>query len=127
MNAPDVMVLLKNASIVANTGKDKGMKFEELTTTTFSESVCAKVIVERRHGEYAIAYGNGQAWERCSFFNNIMHGLFEGYDQLGRLERRYFYYHGRRIKRKYAAFLPEKPARKEYKSNRNRFNTLEVT
>ena len=98
----------------------------ELTTTAFSICVAAKIFEKSIHGECSIHYGNGQTWERCFFFTNQLHGTFKIYDQQGRLEQLYFFYHGKRIKRKYSVWLPEKPPRKPYKSTRSRFHTLEI-
>lgn len=102
------------------------MDIKELTTDVASRVVSQALSAFNTHGECRVNYGNGEVWEHCFMNHGELHGIYMHYNQYGTLQQKYLFYHGKRIKRKYSAWLPEKPTRKEYKSNRNRFQTLEV-
>ena len=85
-------------------------------------SICEK----RSHGERILFHEDGQrSLPKEHFFNiyNKAHGEYLAYDEEGELEQHDFYLNNRLIR---IPFLPSKPLRIPFKSNKTRFQTLEI-
>ena len=92
-------------------------------------------------------YENGQLWQHCFFLNGKLHGECKSYRENGQLmyhyfylndkihgEYKYYYENGQICEHRFylnhkqidAPFMKSKPKRLPFKSNRSRFQTLEV-
>lgn len=81
------------------------------------------------HGEFKVYHDNGKLAKHCFLLNGRHHGEYTEFYTDGSIENQMFAIYKDMnvpsVKMK-IPFLPTKPARKEYKSNRTRYQTLEI-